>query len=61
MTYQSGKVLSNLYAIHPKVDQMAKYADYVEMVKDNITAFLIGWIFGMGLFPVLWEQITASL
>jgi hypothetical protein len=40
---------------------LAKYADYVEMVKDNITAFLIGWIFGMGLFPVLWEQITSAL
>ncbi len=31
------------------------------MLKDNIAAFLLGWIFGAGLFPVLMEQITSSL
>ena len=61
MTYQNGKEPYNSFATHRKGDRMAQYGDFVEMVKDNITAFLIGWIFGMGLFPVLWEQITASL
>jgi len=30
----------------------------VDMVKDNIAAFLFGWVVGAGLWPVLWEQLT---
>ena len=38
-----------------------KSEQIIEMIRENITSFLIGWIFGMGLFPVLWNQITAAL
>lgn len=32
----------------------------LKMVSDNIAAFLLGWIFGAGLFPMLVEQITQA-
>jgi hypothetical protein len=31
---------------------------FVETIKDNALAFVIGWVVGMGLWPVLWESIT---
>jgi hypothetical protein len=35
-----------------------KYGTVIKAVQDNIAAFLLGWIFGAGLFPMLVEQIT---
>ncbi len=32
---------------------------FIQMVKDNLAAFLAGWIFGSGLAPVIVEQITS--
>lgn len=29
-------------------------------IQDNIASFLLGWIFGAGLFPMLVEQITQA-
>ena len=40
---------------------LAKYASVVEAVQDNILAFLLGWLVGAGLAPMLVEQITAAL
>jgi len=31
----------------------------IQMVKDNLAAFLAGWIFGAGLAPTIFEQITS--
>jgi len=33
-------------------------ASIIEMIQNNLAAFLLGWVFGAGLFPMLWEQIT---
>jgi hypothetical protein len=33
----------------------------IQGIQDNIAAFLLGWIFGAGLFPMLMEQITSAL
>jgi hypothetical protein len=30
----------------------------LEMIQNNLAAFLLGWVFGAGLFPMLLEQIT---
>lgn len=32
----------------------------LQSIQDNIAAFLIGWIFGAGLFPMLVQQISAA-
>jgi hypothetical protein len=32
----------------------------IQSVQDNIAAFLLGWIFGAGLFPMLVEQISQA-
>lgn len=42
-------------------DTLAKYSTVMEAVQDNILAFLLGWLVGAGLAPVLVEQITATL
>ena len=47
--------------IKAKGDQLAKYGSIVEAVQDNILAFLLGWLVGAGLAPMLVEQITAAL
>lgn len=33
-------------------------AGIVETIKDNALSFVLGWVVGMGLWPVLWESIT---
>lgn len=38
-----------------------KSTDLIEMVQNNIAAFLLGWIFGAGLFPMMMEQLTSAL
>ena len=38
-----------------------KYNSVIEAVQDNILAFLLGWLVGAGLAPMLVEQITAAL
>jgi hypothetical protein len=43
------------------VNTLAKYSSVVEAVQDNILAFLLGWLVGAGLAPMLIEQITATL
>ena len=45
----------------PGVITLAKYGSIVEAVQDNILAFLLGWLVGAGLAPMLVEQITAAL
>lgn len=43
------------------LNNMAKYGSVIEAVQDNILAFLLGWLVGAGLAPMLVEQITAAL
>jgi hypothetical protein len=38
-----------------------KYNSVIEAVQDNILAFLLGWLVGAGLAPMLVEQITSAL
>ena len=40
---------------------MAKYNTEMEAVLDNILAFLLGWLVGAGLAPVLVEQIATLI
>lgn len=40
---------------------MAKYTSVMEAVSDNIAAFLLGWLVGAGLAPVMVEQIAAVI
>ena len=49
------------YRAKVKGDYLAKYSSVVEAVQDNILAFLLGWLVGAGLAPMLVEQITAAL
>ncbi len=30
----------------------------IETIKDNALAFVLGWVVGQGLWPVLWDQLT---
>lgn len=50
-----------MFRIMVKGDQLAKYSSIAEAVQDNIAAFLLGWLVGAGLFPMMVEQITAVL
>lgn len=43
------------------MNTLAKYGSVLEAVQDNILAFLLGWLVGQGLAPMLVEQITAAL
>jgi len=54
------KVLSLWSKTDPKGDQL-KYNSVIEAVQDNILAFLLGWLVGAGLAPMLVEQITSAL
>ena len=40
---------------------LAKYGSVVEAVQDNILAFLLGWLVGAGLAPVLVAEISALI
>jgi hypothetical protein len=40
---------------------MAKYNTVMEAVKDNLLAFLMGWLVGAGLAPLLVEQIATMI
>tara|TARA_Y100000114_G_C11687892_1_gene292031 strand:+ start:383 stop:505 length:123 start_codon:yes stop_codon:yes gene_type:complete len=40
---------------------MAKYSTVMEAVQDNILAFLLGWLVGAGLAPMLVDQIATLL
>ena len=44
----------------PRGDLMPKYASITEAIQDNILAFLVGWLVGAGLFPMLVEQISQA-
>lgn len=35
-----------------------KSADIAEMIQNNIAAFLLGYLVGGGLFPMMVEQIS---
>jgi len=35
-----------------------KGSEFLSIVQDNLAAFLLGWVFGAGLFPMLIEQLT---
>lgn len=37
-----------------------KYDSIAEAITDNIAAFLLGWVVGAGLFPMLVEQISQA-
>lgn len=39
---------------------MSGKENMLKTIQDNIAAFLLGWIFGAGLFPMLVEQITQA-
>tara|TARA_A100001388_G_C28664457_1_gene448388 strand:+ start:184 stop:309 length:126 start_codon:yes stop_codon:yes gene_type:complete len=38
-----------------------KYNSVLEAVQDNILAFLLGWLVGAGLAPMLVDQIATLL
>lgn len=40
---------------------MAKYNTVMEAVQDNLLAFLLGWLVGAGLAPLLVEQIATMI
>jgi hypothetical protein len=61
MTSQSGKGPSAWLEINPKGDQLGKYGSVMEAVQDNLLAFLLGWLVGAGLAPMLVEQIAQAL
>jgi hypothetical protein len=60
MTFQNGKVPFAWLEINHKGDFL-KYNSVIEAVQDNILAFLLGWLVGAGLAPMLVEQITSAL
>lgn len=40
---------------------LGKYGSVMEAVQDNLLAFLLGWLVGAGLAPMLVEQIAQAL
>jgi len=48
------------FRIKAKGDRL-KYNSVIEAVQDNILAFLLGWLVGAGLAPMLVDQITSAL
>tara|TARA_R100000734_G_C3314364_1_gene105941 strand:+ start:2019 stop:2141 length:123 start_codon:yes stop_codon:yes gene_type:complete len=40
---------------------MGKYSTITEAVQDNILAFLLGWLVGAGLAPMLVDQIATLI
>ena len=38
-----------------------KYNTIIEAVQDNLLAFVLGWLFGAGVAPMLVESITSAL
>jgi hypothetical protein len=37
---------------------MVEKGNFVQLVKDNIGAFLFGFIVGSGAWPMLWDALT---
>jgi len=33
-------------------------ANIIDTIKDNALSFVLGWVVGQGLWPVLWDQLT---
>jgi hypothetical protein len=44
-----------------KGDRMGKYGSVMEAVQDNLLAFLLGWLVGQGLAPLLVAEISALI
>jgi hypothetical protein len=45
----------------PGVINLGKYGSILEAVQDNLLAFLLGWLVGAGLAPMLVAEISALI